>query len=249
MSSRMAFPSNTVVQILKPNVGRESRIFLHHIVTHYNVFGKVQQLFFLQENELNGLAPFLMRRSIHPHAYLSGRSAVCHGSCCEKTWCWKKKSLTPAVTQVMRVIGTDCPGQSFPISLRGGFAIAGHLIGTVPLEQFRQLYHFVLNTSVQTVVHASCSKRIWTKQNDKKVSSTQLTQAEYVGHAIERLWHLIFKLPNCTNTQKGLVCGHTDTLHHNDAIALHFVHDRASFKRGLQPQPPHKMMSRHVGVG
>ena len=139
-----------------PNIGRESRVYLHHILMMYDRLPPL--LYFLQENEINklrlGSAPAADRNVWYPGPR---RHPCSGGSACGGSYCWKQGSLGSVTNRIMQVaFNRSCRNESFACGLRACFAVRRRGILQHPISTYIALARIAENKSRTLIAHG-CS--------------------------------------------------------------------------------------------
>ena len=160
-----------------PNIGRESRVYLHHILMMYDHLPPL--VYFLQENEMPrlrlGMAPDINKYVLYP-----GPDSVCTGgSACGGNWCWRKSSLGPIANRIMQTVyHRQCRSDSFICPLRASFVVRREGIQQHPVSTYISLTRICENATWTQTPHGCQSKMLY---------------GDYAAHAFERLWTTLFE--------------------------------------------------------
>lgn len=192
-------------QTIFPNYGRESSVYLYHLLHHHRAH---LFTFFAQEGEIEPLKPFLLsrgfRRRIDGVKFLSAQASLCrgadtdhnggdhngegntvHNATCLQNFCWLEGDMARHVPEITRAVGWTCPTHNFVCGMRGAFGVHKDAI---PPRLAQQLYN--VSTSVPPAgggplrgcrrTYGAASSYAW-----------QTSRAGY-AHALERLWPELF---------------------------------------------------------
>lgn len=160
------------------NVGRESRVYLHHILMMYHHLPPL--LYFLQENEMPkltlGVAPAWNRNVLYP----ARSSVACAGGrACGANFCWKGNSLGPVTNRIMRIVfDRPCRAARFDCALRASFVVRRDGILQHPVSTYIALTRLAENGTWTPTPHG-CKKG--------------MLYGDYAAHAFERLWDTLFE--------------------------------------------------------
>lgn len=161
-----------------PNVGRESRVYFHHILMMYHHLPPL--LYFLQENEMPnlrlGMAPDINRYVLYP----GPRSGDCAGgSACGSNQCWQQASLGPIANRIMQIVyRRRCHSNSFRCPLRASFVVRREGIQQHPISTYIALTRICENATWVETPHGCWSGMLY---------------GNYAAHAFERLWNTLFE--------------------------------------------------------
>lgn len=161
-----------------PNIGRESRVYLHHILMMYHHLPPL--LYFLQENEMHhlrlGMTPYKNKYVFYPGPL---KLPCTGGSACAGNYCWQS-SLGPIANRIMQTVyHRPCGSNSFNCSMRACFVVRREGIEQHPISTYIALTRILENAS-------------WI-QIPKRCVSSHMFYGDYAGHAFERLWDTLFE--------------------------------------------------------
>lgn len=171
---RCADMANCEVRVLRPNTGRESRVYLHHIIRFYARLP--DEMFFFQENEYAALSPF--RRAPVEGIHYPRRGMWCRGGPdCGGNACWRGQSLAHATRAVLAVRNCSCPSRTFRCHARGTFAVSRAAVRVNNVDVYMRLLQLTLDTRQHRIPNGCASR---------------MEFGVYVGHALERTWPYVF---------------------------------------------------------
>ena len=161
-----------------PNIGREGRVYLHHILMMYHHLPPL--VYFLQENEMGhlrlGMTPDLNKYVFYPGPV----GSVCAGgSACGSNYCWTESSLGPIANRIMQTVyDRQCRSDSFKCPLRASFVVRREGIQQHPVSTYISLTRI-------------CENATWT--HVPRGCASKILYGDYAAHALERLWTTLFE--------------------------------------------------------
>jgi hypothetical protein len=174
-----------------PNMGREAHVYMHHLARARRGLRREQpaMTFFVQQNELYGLEPFLLdalANKLDPTLwFVAGASHACRGGAhCGQNFCWDAFDLAPATTKIFEVLKRKCPAANFSCALRGVFGVHRDAIFWRAPHTYGALLNLTLDTRPRPQL-TGCGTNYG---NLRSIPDMGV----YYAHAFERLWPSIF---------------------------------------------------------
>ena len=148
--------------------------------------------FFVQENEIRGLQPFLldaMGSTLDPSLwFVAGASHPCRGGAqCGQNFCWGSSDMALPTQRIFAILGRSCPASNFSCGVRGVFGVHRDAIHSLSSRTYSALLQLTLDTRAPPPL-VGCSYGPHSYGN----GSTTPTMGAYYGHALERLWPSVF---------------------------------------------------------
>lgn len=196
-------PPGCVFCVLRPNChfttlenyGRESKIYLHHIISRYDRLEEFT--IFLQEDEMANISPMAERLQTMQWAadtiaiILPAVTLCAGGQACGQNFCWETTDLAPYMREALALVNRSCPPTPFPCYLRGVFGVNRNLIRQHSVHVYLAMLSLLHPT--HTMNARGC-----------------VQYGRDFGHVMERIWGQVFLTPHvesatrCVNSQYPL---------------------------------------------